>query len=231
MIINNIIDPLFANDPEMEDMSTGSNKYRVFYRSHLDDQGRLTRDEIVDLIKAEFPNRQFQNCLEWSAGVGFMGFDLLDHGVCQHLHLIEKYAPAVESATKTIDTNSLGSKATCQLADSITGISPRQFDLIVASPPQFKTFALYNSSFGEYALENWYDANCERMCVDTDWQEHVDFFAHCLDYLTNDGVIVLVEHESHIAEIETMVTAGLTGRRLSSSMIPGKLTYLILTRT
>lgn len=162
--------------------TTGDRRIRVHHHSDMDGGGTWFGTEYSGILKNRY-NRSFARCLEWCAGPGFIGFDLLDHGICDQLVLQDRYAQAIElSIPETIRDNGLdgvqaylGSSLACLPAD-------QRFDLVVANPPHY--------------LECEGGDNYQRLAVDPDWKAHRDFFEHIGDHLDSDGMILLQENQA-----------------------------------
>ena len=181
----------------MEFTTTGSNRYRVFYDSWMDGGGTWFGQEYVDIIKQRYP-QQFERCYEWCSGPGYIGFSLLDYGVCRSLCVSDIYDSAINKAVaETIKQNKLtnvGAYATGHVASLP---EHEKFDLVVANPPHF--------------LECPGDDNYQRIAVDADWAAHQEFFANIGQHLLPGGVILLQENQAgsllREAEFEQYVNA------------------------
>lgn len=169
----------------MEWCTTGRNSIKVFYDSDLDGGGTWFGQDYIDVIKNRYPNRCFQKCLEWCAGPGFIGYNLLDHDICLSLCLSDAYEPAITSCLKTAMhlPEKYRSTVSAYVADRIALIPEHEkFDLVVANPPHFLTCP------GDDIIQ--------RIKVDQDWQAHREFFQSIGRYLTPDGVILLQENQA-----------------------------------
>lgn len=162
--------------------TTGARKIRVHHDSNMDGGGTWFGVEYSDIMRSRY-QRGFSRCLEWCSGPGFIGFDLLDHGICTELVLMDRYAPAIEiSIPATVADNHLES-ARAYLGHSLGALPDHErFDLVVANPPHY--------------LECPGDANYQRLAVDPDWQAHQDFFKHIGQHLDPNGVILLQENQA-----------------------------------
>jgi methylase of polypeptide subunit release factors len=169
----------------MEYTTTGKNGITVFYDSWMDGGGMWFGQDYVDVITARYPNRIFDCCYEWCSGPGFIGFGLLDHGICKRLCLSDIYAPAIDRAKETIlyAPNCCEDIVSAYAAESVADLpNLKQFDLVVANPPHF--------------LECPGNDNIQRIKVDTNWQAHRDFLTNIKHHLTKDGVILLQENQA-----------------------------------
>jgi methylase of polypeptide subunit release factors len=163
--------------------TTGFRNMKVFYRADLDGGGTWYGTEYPTIVKQLYPNRIFTRCYEWCSGPGFIGYSLLDHGICQSLCLSDLWYPAIEAAelTKLYSDNDCSDKVTTYLLNDLALLPEHEyFDLIVANPPHFpsKVSQKYNNN---------------RICTDTNWQAHQNFFKNIKSHLTSDGIILLQE--------------------------------------
>jgi methylase of polypeptide subunit release factors len=178
-----------ADDPKDSDMdnlyfsTTGPHQYRVFYRPGMDGGGTWFGQEYATVLSTLYPNRQFRNCLEWCAGPAFIGYNILDHGLCKHLTLIEIHdETAAQSERSRSDShNKCVDQVTIYNSGTISDIpAEKQFDLIVGNPPHFPHASV--------------DPDVSRIESDDGWRVHRDFFANVKPRLAPDGVILLQEN-------------------------------------
>lgn len=163
----------------MSFITTGTRKLFVHDQSTHNGGGTWFGQEYIDIIKQYYPNRIFNRCLEWCSGPGYIGYNILDHEICQHLCLIDKFAEAIEHAE--ITAQQCPGQVTTYVTDSLS-VLPKfeQFDLVVANPPHY--------------LECPGDDNYQRIAVDINWQAHQDFYAHIGQHLAPDAVILMQEN-------------------------------------
>lgn len=169
----------------MEWKTNGHAGITVYHESWMEGGGTWFGQEYVDVVRQRYSDRTFNKIFEWCSGPGFIGFNLLDHGIGAGLCLSDIYEPAIVSAAETIRClppayrNCVTAYATGQIQDlPLT----EQFDLVVSNPPHF--------------LECPGDDNMQRIKVDTDWAAHREFFEHIGQHLTADGVILLQENQA-----------------------------------
>jgi methylase of polypeptide subunit release factors len=169
----------------MEYVTTGNKKISVYYDSWMDGGGMWFGIDYIQVIQQRYPGRKFDHCLEWCSGPGYIGFELLDHDVCERLCLLDIYQPAIDRANETIaklpDQYQHHVSAYCLPAVSGLPIT-KQFDLVVANPPHF--------------LECPGNENIQRIKVDTKWSAHREFFVSIKQHLRPDGVILLQENQA-----------------------------------
>jgi tRNA1(Val) A37 N6-methylase TrmN6 len=156
----------------------------VHYTSEMIAGGIERQDYFVRSIKHFYPNKKFNNCLEWCSGAGFIGFSLLGAGICEHLVFADKYKPALDACEKTILTvpTELQEKIQTRHINKISQLPLEdKFDLVVANPPWFPVNLLTHSS-GQ-----------RRLAVDPGFDIHKEFFKNIKKHLSLNGIIVLIE--------------------------------------
>ena len=156
----------------------GHSSYDVFYWKELSGGGTSFGLEYPSVISDLYPNRVFDTCLEWCAGPGFIGYSILDYGLCKNLVLLDLYHPAIVMANKTAKHNNIESKVKTYVSDNIN-IVPNsiKLDLVVANPPHYnRKLPVYN-----------------RVGGDLNWDTHRDFYKNIGKYLTDDGIILMQE--------------------------------------
>lgn len=171
----------------------GLNQYSVFWEHHLNGGGIGFGSEYPRIIKELYPDKVFKNCLEWCSGPGFIGYNILDHGLCEKLTLNDIYQPAIDISYKSAQFNNLLSKVELYCTGYINEL-PKQcrFDLVVANPPHYDR---------PYVNDN------SRIADDQNWEIHKQFYKNIGNYLTDDGVIIIQENEdgSTVECFETMI--------------------------
>jgi tRNA1(Val) A37 N6-methylase TrmN6 len=176
--------------------TTGVNQYRVYYQPGMDGGGTWFGQEYAEILPKKYPDRKFQHCLEWCAGPAFIGYNILDHGLCKHLSLIEIHAATAAEAERTrLDShNNCSDLVIIYNSGTVSDIpTETKFDLIVGNPPHFP-----------HASE---DSDVSRIESDVDWQVHQDFFDNIKSRLSADGIILLQENmlESTVATFEPYI--------------------------
>jgi methylase of polypeptide subunit release factors len=160
-------------------ITTGRKKFTVQDQSWHNGGGPWFGQEYIDIIKQRYPDRKFDRCLEWCSGPGYIGYNILDHDLCNHLVLIDKFAEAIEFAQRT--AANCPKLVTTYVTDTLSVLpESEQFDLIVANPPHY--------------LECPGDDNYQRIAVDTNWAAHQDFYQHIGQHLLPQGLILIQEN-------------------------------------
>jgi len=178
--------------------TTGPNQYTVFHLPETDGGGTWFGQELIEVVKERYPGRQFAHCWEWCAGPGFIGFSMLDHGICQQLLLSDIYDPAVELAKETARRAGVVDRVEALLFRDVALLPVHyQFDLIVANPPHepYGTAIVHTADHGG------------RIEADPGWASHLNFFQYVKQHLAPDGVIILQENQrgSTLADFEPMI--------------------------
>jgi methylase of polypeptide subunit release factors len=169
----------------MEWQTTGNNKFRVIHDSCMEGGGTWFGQEYISIVKQRYVDRQFKKIFEWCAGPGFIGFNLLDHGLGKSICLSDMFNPAISAIQQTVSglPEQYKKQVTAYAVDRIVNLPfSEQFDLVVANPPHF--------------LECPGDLNIQRIKVDTNWTAHREFFEHIGQHLACDGIILLQENQA-----------------------------------
>lgn len=169
----------------MEYRTTGQHSIAVHYDSWMDGGGTWFGLDYITVIRQRYSGRRFDHCLEWCSGPGFIGFELLDHGICECLCLTDIYTPAIDRARQTIQhlPEVYQHRVSAYATPTVSGLPiTKQFDLVVANPPHF--------------LECPGDDNIQRIKVDHDWAAHRDFFFNIKRHLMPNGVVLLQENQA-----------------------------------
>ena len=159
----------------------GRESFVVSHDSKEDGGGTWFGQEYVrELTKYD---RQFDRCLEWCSGPGFIGFALLAHGICRDLILMDRYTPSAVSVADTVKQNGCIDNVKFYNLDQVC-LLPRheRFDLVVANPPHFLTCPG--------------DDNYQRIAVDQQWQAHEEFYANIGRYLNPNSLILIQENQA-----------------------------------
>lgn len=166
----------------MEFVTAGSKKIRVQYDSWMDGGGTWFGQEYPDIIRQLYPDRVFERCYEWCSGPAYIGFGILDQGLCRGLCVSDIYSEAIDRVNETIKINNLADVA-AYVTGTVSGLpESEKFDLVVANPPHF--------------LQCPGDDNYQRIAVDANWSAHREFFANIGRHLLPNGVILLQENQA-----------------------------------
>jgi tRNA1(Val) A37 N6-methylase TrmN6 len=163
--------------------------FDVHYTEDIDGRGRY-HSQVYPLVLAKiYPGQQFNNCLEWCAGPGFIGFRLIADNIVNSITMMDMYGPALKVCETTWENRP--SRLEQKNMETVQGttvdcLENRLFDLIVANPPNFDNKNLVKSS--NYIIH--------RLTQDPGWQTHTDFFLNIKKNLMPDGKILLMKHKN-----------------------------------
>jgi 16S rRNA G966 N2-methylase RsmD len=164
---------------------------KVYYNRVLDGGGMMMARTFADILSKIYPGRSFNNCLEWCAGPGFIGFEIFSRNICQNLYFNDIYLPAIDSIKTTMARNidRCQNRVFYHHSSSVSDLPQSwKFDLVVANPPfinsEVETIA---SRMVNYREER------HRKSVDDGWKTHENFFSNIKQYLTPDAVILMAE--------------------------------------
>jgi methylase of polypeptide subunit release factors len=166
----------------MDFITTGPNRYRVAHDSWMDGGGTWFGQEYVSIIQQRYPDRVFERCYEWCAGPAFIGFNILDHGLCKSLCVSDIYSDAIVRVKETAKVNSIECVSAYATGTVAELPDHEMFDLVVANPPHF--------------LSCPGDDNYQRIAVDNDWAAHREFFENIGQHLLPGGIILLQENQA-----------------------------------
>ena len=196
--------PIVENDVDNFDLEFFvASDFKVFYNHNLEGGGNSIGQRYPPILKLLYPDKIFNNCLEWCSGHGVIGFKLLADEICKNLHFLEMYQPAVNACKKTIANMPVRfeNRVSIYETSTLTSLpSDIRFDLIVSNPPHFPL------QLGD-PLFKIPQNHHQRITVDKEWQTHKDFFANIANNLAEDGVILLQEIY-HIDEFAEMIDHG-----------------------
>ena len=155
----------------------------VIYDTENDGGGTFIAPDYYYTISSKY-NKVFNNCLEWCAGPGVLGYNLLEKQVVKKISFLEIADSPIENLKET--SASLDNKnINIYQGNELNCIPKQQFDLIVGNPPHF----LSN-------VDNQFDGLDQRIYMDPEWNIHKSFFQQVENYLTDDGVVLLIENST-----------------------------------
>jgi methylase of polypeptide subunit release factors len=160
--------------------TSGHIQIEIKYNTNIErGQGYFFCKPILEFITKKYPNRVFDNCLDWCSGAGYLGYELYDNDICKQLHLMDSYGPFISKAQDVIKKYNLPGIKT-YVCDRLSLLSPKKFDLIIGNPPWTDRSPLKNT-------------NIVRTSEDYNWGTHKEFFYNVKRYMTNNASIVLCE--------------------------------------
>lgn len=189
-------------------------RIKVSYQPRLSGLGELEADWYVDFLKRRYAGRTFKRAYEWCSGPGFIGFALLEAGICESLCLADVNPAAVEVIQRTIAENDLASKVSVYLSDNLNDIPKHErFDLVVGNPPygyapihmgyvppsfleraiREGTVAPSRSWDDLMAARNQMNASVALRIVDPEWRLHADFYSNIKAFLLPGAQLCISE--------------------------------------
>ena len=104
---------------------------------NLNGGGPLMARPICEMVKARV-SCPVDVAFEWCSGPGWLGFYLLEEGVCRELVLADINPDAVACASETVRKKGLGDRARVYLSDNLKDVPDAEtFDLVVSNPPNY----------------------------------------------------------------------------------------------
>lgn len=175
------------------------NRFNIFYEKNLDGGGFRFGKAYLDYFKEN--ELHAKRLLEWCSGPGFIGFELLSHGYCDHLTLVDINPKAVSICRKTIEENGLNNKVDVIQAGAISEIpqDTSPWDIVVSNPP------------------HWVSSDCqgrpdclELLYLDKDWQIHSDFYNNIHRFLEANSTLIIQENKkaSTTDDFKVMIADG-----------------------
>lgn len=164
-----------------------NNDITVYFENNLNGGGRSFGSDMHEIVRQLYPNTVFDNCFEWCSGPGYIGFEILSHGICNNLWLGDIYRPSISAVEKTI------ANLPAKYKDKVSAIhlhcvdvipDTLKFNLIVANPPHWNTLGETIASKIKFL---------DRVSADVGWEIHKNFFAQIKKNLAPGGIILLLE--------------------------------------
>lgn len=172
-----------------------SSGLKISFSILLDGGGVKCSQDIVETVKQLGAKKKYTNALEWCAGMGALGFDLLGHNLVDRVAFLEYIPFAEPTIIKNALENDLLEKVKVYISSTVSNIpDSEKFDLVVANPPHVSDFFefLKNSRAQNGNPEAFLSS--ARMCVDHKFSSHKEFFKNIRKYLTDDADILLIEN-------------------------------------
>jgi len=174
------VDYFFDNPMLSLSHETECQGIKIKYHPSMEGGGIYRSPMFIEVLSLIAPNRIFNHCLEWCSGPGFIGFSLAGKGLCKQLDLADIWQPSL-TAAKAV-------KAPCNVDTwhirNLCDIQPpRMYDLIVANPPWWPGNLLQNQH--------------NRLGSDPELTILKKFLKDAKNYLTPDGIIVLIEGQTY----------------------------------
>jgi len=156
--------------------------------NEFDGGGSFMKPLFVEAVRRT--GRTFDRVFEWCAGMGEIGFALLDAGLCKSLCIADINPKALSLARPG---------ATVYVSDNMKSIPEHErFDLVVANPPNY-----YNVQKSHPIGKLMYD---DLRPNDRGWKIHKEFYRTIRRYLT-PGALLLI-HEVQPYDLEVYIDHG-----------------------
>ena len=165
------------------------------FPTFLDGGGVAMHSSLQNFMKYHASKSTYNKGLEWCAGCGALGFELLGSGICKEMVFSDYLPLAVESCKRNAETNGFSKFVNGYVTPKIQGIPLNEkFDLVIANPPHVPDLGALDQMVTKNPNLDYNSlANVARWIVDLDWKIHREFFKNIGDHLTNDADIFLIE--------------------------------------
>ncbi len=142
---------------------------------------------FVEFLRREIPNG-VDTLFEWCSGPAFIGFNLLQAGICRQLVLADINPRAIECVRETVRINRLEERVRTYVSENLRSVPAHErFDAVVANPP------FYCSLNPEHPL---YDEFKDDMRPnDPGWRAHDDFYDTIAEHLNPAAALYIMEVE------------------------------------
>lgn len=166
------------------------------YNSKLEGGGNFARHDFVEIIHGL--GKIYQNAMEWCAGHGAIGYELLTKNICANIHFVDIFEPAIESCLRNAEQNNLQDRVYGYVSSTVKNLPTLPLiDLVVSNPPHNPDINGWNESMYSDRVDfrDDYDNynNGLRLGVDHEFKIHEEFFANIVPRLAPDADILLSE--------------------------------------
>jgi predicted RNA methylase len=156
------------------------NQMAVCFNELLAGGGQEFGADAIDFVERRFG--KVGRAFEWCAGPGFLGFSLLDRGLCNTLCLADVNPAATEICSETVAAHNLQDRVSVYLSDCFDQIpSTERWDLVIGNPPWLAD---------QTVLPDW---GCEIKYQDLGLELHRRFFRDVGAHLNPGARILLLE--------------------------------------
>ncbi len=139
-------------------------------------------------------NKTYRKAFEWCSGPGFIGFALLEKGICEQLCLADINPVAIESARATVAENGLEDRVTCYVSDNLESIpAEEKFDLVVSNPPNYFNINPEHPLYAKF--------KDDLRPNDREWRIHWEFYRSIKKHLNPGAVMLISEVEPFNKEV------------------------------
>ena len=167
---------------------------KLVFPTHLDGGGREMKDDLITAIRATGKS-QYNRALEWCAGFGVLGYEILGLNLTKNLVFSDYYDVAIKNCLENANTNNLSDRVTGYVTPCIGNIPlTEKWDLVVSNPPHSENGeAFFNHMKNDPERQHSYIENSARLVVDDKWGIHTEFYASIRDHLTDDADLYIIE--------------------------------------
>lgn len=171
--------------------------YKLIYNQLLEGGGIDQRRDFLYII-SKIGKPIYENALEWCAGPGIIGYELLGFNKTKKVSFMDLYKPALDNCLESAVRNNVTDKVTVYLTDKISNINTQEkFDLVVGNPPHSFNYDNWSQTQLTYERPTPNDFpewdNQVRIDVDHDMIIHKEFFDNIRDKCTDDADIFISE--------------------------------------
>lgn len=167
------------------------NGTKIVWTRGLDGGGST---QYIDFLSTLHTNNKVYNSgLEWCAGLGAIGYSILDAKLCQKFTFMDIYDPFEKYIIDNSRSNNLQDKVDAYCCDAIGKLpASLRFDLVVSNPPHCS----------EIFMNPHNDQHLSRITTDNEWKIHKEFFTNIKKYLYNGADLFISELTTHPEHIE-----------------------------
>lgn len=174
------------------------NNTEINWERGLDGGGSIQYLDFLYILLNQ--NKKYKFGLEWCAGLGAIGFSIIDSNFCERMAFMDLYEPAESAIINNSIKNNIQDKVEFYHADGVGKLpSNLKFDLVIGNPPHCVS-KKGNLSDDEHVF---------RLTVDTEWKIHSEFFSNIKNYLQPDADVFLSERIIHQTHIDMAEKSGL----------------------
>jgi len=171
-----------------------SGKIKLTFPTHLDGGGREMKDDLITAICATGKSH-YNRALEWCAGFGVLGYEILGLNLTKQLVFSDYYDVAIKNVLDTANINGLSDKVTGYVTPCIGNIPEHEkWDLVVSNPPHSEEASgFFEHMRNDPERKHEFIENGARLVVDENWGIHKEFYANIRKHLTDDADLYIIE--------------------------------------